>query len=407
MRGWVRDRAVRASLDPDAPLDDLEPLRDVIGDARVVGIGESTHHASEFYRLRHRLLRFLAERCGFTAYVFEAPFTEAHVIDDWVRGGPGDVAEVSGAGTALGLGDCPEMHAHLTWMRRHNEHAERPLRFVGALPVSTGSLLPALTEVERFLRRADPDALPLLTQATEVAERFDGDSLLTFQRYAELDAADRSAATAALSRLLARMECMAAHHRSEGRGGEHAAAMRHLRSAWHLDHFQRDLSGAGLAVGTAELDRYAAETALHLLGEEPRIVFALHNTHLRRTPIAHEGAFGLFPAGYHLAEALGDDYVAIAATSIGGRAVQGRLNLDHPDGVETREVPLPLLEPGCIETAFTGDAPLTIAELRPEIEGADAYRRIRTEGGFMEAPIFKAFNAIACVPTTTTWRFHP
>ncbi|MEV6231235.1 hypothetical protein AB0L88_25590 [Saccharopolyspora shandongensis] len=70
-----------------------------------------------------------------------------------------------------------------------------------------------------------------------------------------------------------------------------------------------------------------------------------------------------------------------------------------PDGLETREVPLPPLEPGCIETAFTGDAPLTIATLGPEF---GAYRKIRTEGDFMAAPISRAFNAIACVPTTTT-----
>ncbi|MFI0463411.1 hypothetical protein ACH347_04960 [Saccharopolyspora sp. 5N102] len=48
----TRAPAVTASQDPDAPLNDLEPLRDVIGDARVVGIGESTHHAAEFYRMR-------------------------------------------------------------------------------------------------------------------------------------------------------------------------------------------------------------------------------------------------------------------------------------------------------------------------------------------------------------------
>lgn len=401
---WVRDRAVTAALDPDAPLDDLEPLHEVIGGARVVGIGESAHHAPEFYQLRHRLLRFLAERCGFTTYVLEAPFTEAHVIDAWVQGGPGDVAEVSDAGIALRMGRCPEMHDHLSWMRRHNEHAERPLRFVGALPISTGSLRPALSEVERFLRRADPDTLPLLTQATRVASRFDDDSLLTFQRYAELDDADRNAMTAALSRLLARMECVAGYHRSEGRKREQTAALRHLRSAWHLDHFQRDLSGAGLAVGTAEIDRFAAETVLHLLAEEPdaRVVFALHNTHLRRTPIAHDGAFGLFPAGYHLAEALGGDYVAIGATSIGGRAADGRLNPEAPEGIEVHDVPLPPPERDCIESAFNGEAPLTIAPLAPEAEDADTYRRIRMQGAFMQAPIFKAFNAIACVPATTT-----
>jgi erythromycin esterase len=32
----------------------------------VVGIGESAHYVREFYLLRHRLLRFLVQRCGFT-----------------------------------------------------------------------------------------------------------------------------------------------------------------------------------------------------------------------------------------------------------------------------------------------------------------------------------------------------
>ncbi|MGH2599384.1 MAG: erythromycin esterase family protein, partial [Dehalococcoidia bacterium] len=75
---WARDHAIAAaSLDPRAPLDDLEPLREVIGDARVVAIGESAHYVREFYLLRHRLLRFLAERRGFAVYALEAPFTEA------------------------------------------------------------------------------------------------------------------------------------------------------------------------------------------------------------------------------------------------------------------------------------------------------------------------------------------
>ncbi len=59
------------------------------------------------------------------------------------------------------------------------------------------------------------------------------------------------------------------------------------------------------------------------------------------------------------------------------------------------------LEPDCIETAFTDEAPLTIADLRPGFDDAPAYRRMRMEGEFMAAPIFKAFDAIAHIPTTT------
>ncbi|MEV5428192.1 hypothetical protein [Streptomyces sp. NPDC052701] len=74
---WLRDHAVPLTrLDPEAPLDDLEPLRGIIGDARVVAIGEHSHFIGEFALMRRRILRFLAERCGFTALAFEYGFSE-------------------------------------------------------------------------------------------------------------------------------------------------------------------------------------------------------------------------------------------------------------------------------------------------------------------------------------------
>ncbi len=165
---WVRDRAIVAdTLDPLSPLDDLEPLRELIGDARVVAIGESAHYLREFYLLRHRLLCFLAERCGFTIYALEAPFTEAHAIDAWVQGGPGTVAEVAAAGVAIELGRCREMHELLMWMRAYNRSATTPLRFAGTdVPGSGGSPLPALEQVAAYLQQYDPDALPPLAEGS-------------------------------------------------------------------------------------------------------------------------------------------------------------------------------------------------------------------------------------------------
>src|SRR5262245_10325370 len=59
---WARERAdLVTSTDPDAPLDDLAPLRRSIGAARVVGLGESVHGAAEETTLKHRTLRMLVE----------------------------------------------------------------------------------------------------------------------------------------------------------------------------------------------------------------------------------------------------------------------------------------------------------------------------------------------------------
>lgn len=71
---WLRDNAsLLRTLDPDDhDFSDLQPLRDIVGEARVVAIGESTHRAHEVYQIRHRLARFLLTRMGFTASVMES-----------------------------------------------------------------------------------------------------------------------------------------------------------------------------------------------------------------------------------------------------------------------------------------------------------------------------------------------
>jgi erythromycin esterase len=69
------------TADPVGPLDDLEWLDQAIGDSRVVAIGESAHYNREFFQLRHRLLRYLVERHGFSAYAVESGFVEGCRVD--------------------------------------------------------------------------------------------------------------------------------------------------------------------------------------------------------------------------------------------------------------------------------------------------------------------------------------
>jgi erythromycin esterase len=100
---WFRAHASKlATLDPHAPLDELEPLREIVGDARVVAVGESAHFVEEFSLTRARVLRFLAERCGFTVFAFEFGFSEAFALDQWLQGA-GDEADLAAASTAAGV----------------------------------------------------------------------------------------------------------------------------------------------------------------------------------------------------------------------------------------------------------------------------------------------------------------
>ena len=93
------------TVDPVGPLDDLAWLDQAIGDSRVVAIGESAHYNREFFQLRHRLLRYLVERHGYTAYAVESGFVEGWLVDTWVRGGQDQLGQVlaNGMTSLMGL----------------------------------------------------------------------------------------------------------------------------------------------------------------------------------------------------------------------------------------------------------------------------------------------------------------
>lgn len=405
---WVGDRApALETLNFQHPVDDLEPLRDIVGGARVVALGESSHHIREFYQVRHRMLRFLVERCGFTVYALEAPFTQGQVLDDWVRGGPGTVAQVAADGIALALGRCREMHQTLTWMRERNRTtAEPPLRCLGTdLPGAAASPVPALEEVADYLRWAAPEALTLLEQALSVARRFDDPVTFTaLVRYQSLDSGEQNLLTTALSRLMGHLQRLALVQRARGHGTEHDTAMWHLRGAWYLDQLHRANTQEGFASASTFRDVYMAESVLRLIEDGTRVVLAAHNWHIQRTPEPAGQGNPLLPTGAHLAAALGDDYRAIGVTSSLGRTTTlGEPTPERPHGT-WYDTPLPPPVQGSIESAFPTDRLWTLADLRaarPHINDEASFQHSRMADHFLDMPVFEAYDAIAHVSRST------
>ncbi len=91
---------VSAIREAQAPLhgaiQDLDPLLDLVGDARCVLIGEATHGTHEFYRLRAQLTRRLILEKGFVAVAAEADWPDAYRVKEYVYGtGPDADAEES------------------------------------------------------------------------------------------------------------------------------------------------------------------------------------------------------------------------------------------------------------------------------------------------------------------------
>ncbi|HYO16984.1 MAG TPA: erythromycin esterase family protein [Thermoanaerobaculia bacterium] len=119
-------------FDPSLPLDDLEPLRRIVGAARVVGLGESFHTSGGFYQLKHRVFRFLVEEMGFRVFGFETPWLNAEPLVAYVQTCEGNLATLldglSRPWRSAEVGDLLQWMCE--WNRSHPNPSDR-LHFYG------------------------------------------------------------------------------------------------------------------------------------------------------------------------------------------------------------------------------------------------------------------------------------
>lgn len=154
---WIDQHATAlSSTDPDASASELEPLHAVVGDASVVGLGESTHGSHEQFEIKHRMIRFLVEEMGFRTVGFEADFASGVMIDRYVLSGEGDprqlVAQLSSPFWAT-----EEILDLVEWMRSYNETHDDPVRFFGTDLLQLRQL--SFDEVTAFVGEVAPERL--------------------------------------------------------------------------------------------------------------------------------------------------------------------------------------------------------------------------------------------------------
>jgi erythromycin esterase len=160
---WASAHALAvATLEMRGDLSDLVPLKSRVRSARVIAIGEPTHGAHEPLAFRNRLIRFLVEQTGVTAVTIESGFTESWAVDSFVRGGPGNAADIARDHLTDRFGHLDENRELIQWLRDYNTAARakghRRVRFYG-IDVSGGGRLDgprhAIDFALDFLSRAD------------------------------------------------------------------------------------------------------------------------------------------------------------------------------------------------------------------------------------------------------------
>jgi erythromycin esterase len=295
---WIRSHAIPLrTVEAGNGFEDMQPLKNLVGDARIVALGEATHGTREFFQFKHRMFEFLATKMGFTVFGIEANWPESLAVDDYVVNGTGD-PEKALAGMYFWTWNTEEVLEMIRWMRRYNENPDHPkkLHFYGF-----DMQYPAIA-AERaliYIRRVDPDAA---SEAAGVLAPFRRrDAPISYVRRG-LDY--RKSITAGITQLLDRFRkkrrlYVARSSQAEWEDAEHYT---HIVAQFEEMHRVSSVRGGR--------DQFMAENARWLLqqaGDNARMMIWAHNGHVT---FSSEN-YSYKPMGAYLRQALGRDYLAI------------------------------------------------------------------------------------------------
>ena len=154
---WLRANAIPLeTCEAGHGFTDLEPLAALVGDARIVSLGECTHGTREVFQMKHRLVEYLASRRGFTIFSIEANMPEAYRLNEYVLEGKGDPKQLI-AGMYFWTWNTEEVLAMVEWMREFNRSGKGRIEFTG-FDMQTPDV--AMDVVLDFLETADPQRVP-------------------------------------------------------------------------------------------------------------------------------------------------------------------------------------------------------------------------------------------------------
>jgi erythromycin esterase-like protein len=128
---WIRSNAIPLqTVEAGHGFADMAALKNVVGDARIVALGEATHGTREFFQFKHRMVEFLATQKGFTIFSIEANMPEAYRLNDFVLTGKGDPKELI-KGMYFWTWNTQEVLDMVLWMRDFNQSGKGHIEFTG------------------------------------------------------------------------------------------------------------------------------------------------------------------------------------------------------------------------------------------------------------------------------------
>jgi erythromycin esterase-like protein len=376
---------IRRSAQPlTGAAQDYAGLLELIGDARLVLIGEASHGTHEFYHQRAQLTKQLIREKGFIAVAVEADWPDAYRINRYVRGvGDGATAIDALAGFKrfpTWMWRNTDVLDFVGWLRAHNEQARGRATQVGFYGLDLYSLYGSVEAVLGYLAKVDPEAAERARYRYGCFDHF-GEDTQAYGYAAGFGITD-SCEDEVVNQLVELQRRANEYAARDGRVAEeeYFFAEQNARLVKNAEQYYRTMFGGRISSWNLR-DRHMAETldalVSHLKRREgdAKLVVWEHNSHLGDARATEMGQAGELNVGQLARERYGRDAVLIGLTTYAG-SVTAATDWDAP--AERKQV-RPAL-PGSYEALFHEvRIPRFALPLRDSGALADALREPRLE----------------------------
>ncbi|NOY47415.1 MAG: erythromycin esterase family protein [Chlorobi bacterium] len=255
---------------------DLEILDELIGTTKVVALGENTHGSSEIFKMKHRIIKYLAQKKGFNIFSGEANMPKSYKLNNYIIGDNDNPIELL---KELGffIWRTKEVLDMVKWMKQYSK-SNRKISFTGFdMQFYQG----AIKELENKINKRS-DTYKLIPQLKSKL------SAINIQRNQKRQISDENKIE--IYHLLNSIKKNVSKSNNE----------------WLFQNIRMIEQSVDGNKGF-QRDKYMAENLLWIKNQNPKskIIVWAHNGHIKKTGNV---------MGKHLLNSLGNDYLTIGFT---------------------------------------------------------------------------------------------
>ena len=303
---------------------DYDALMSIVGDARLVLLGEASHGTHEFYRERARITERLIKEKNFTAVAVEADWPAAYRVNRYVRGISNDVSAAEALADFKRFPTWMWRNADVLdfigWLREHNDALDSPDKHVGFYGLDLYSLYSSSRAVLDYLDKVDPQAAQRARYRYSCFDHFSEN--IQAYGYAASFGLNTSCEQQVIDELIDLRQQFAAYMRQDGHvaADEFFYAEQNARLVKNAEEYYRSMFQSRISSWNLR-DRHMAETLDALIkhldrqAQHSKIVLWAHNSHLGDARATQMGQGGELNVGQLVREQYNQEAVLVGFTT--------------------------------------------------------------------------------------------